>query len=117
MGRTKTSRRRGAAAAAGGDGGATGSDDRSQAEEADMELLSSDPEVQEVQLRALDEQRGRPAKVRHSGNVAPPTRRHQELTLLVSCRGVEVDQESNQLVPPISPPCAHQNKLPRQICF
>jgi hypothetical protein len=70
MGRTKTSRRRGAAAAAGGDGGATGSDDRSQAAEVDVELLSSDPEVQEVQLRALDEQRGRPAKVRHSGNVA-----------------------------------------------
>lgn len=35
----------------------------SQAEELDDELLSSDPDVEEEQLRALDEHRGRPARV------------------------------------------------------
>jgi hypothetical protein len=71
MRRTKTGRKRAAAAAAAAaDGSIMSGDDRSQAEEVDMELLSSDPEVQEAQLRALDERRGRPAKVRHLANVA-----------------------------------------------
>jgi hypothetical protein len=58
------------AAVAVDDDSTTGGDDRSQAEEVDMDLLSSDPEVQEEQLRALDEERGRPAKVGNSVSVA-----------------------------------------------
>jgi hypothetical protein len=61
---TRAAARRTAAAAADTDSSSdhgTGHD--SHAERVDVELLSCDPDVLEEQLRALDEHRGRPARV------------------------------------------------------
>ena len=63
-------RKRQAGRAGGATAGDDDSDSGSQAEEVDDELLDSDPEVQEEQLRKLNEHRGRPAKVRNLPSTA-----------------------------------------------